>query len=60
MKSYKDVLLQLKALKLRGVEINLDSIITEAETTKQSYLGFLQQLLKNELDNRSERRYQRN
>lgn len=60
MKSYKDVLIQLKTLKLRGVESNLDSLITEAETTKQSYLGFLQQLLKSELDNRSERRYRRN
>ena len=60
MKSYKNVLVQLKILKLYGVEIHLDSLITEAETTKQSYLGFLHQLLKSELDNRSERRYRRN
>ena len=60
MKSYKDVLVQLKILKLYGVEFHLDGLITEAETTKQSYLGFLHQLLKSELDNRSERRYRRN
>ena len=60
MKAYKDVLLQLKSLKLHGIETNLDSLITEAETQKQSYLGFLQQALQAEMGNRAERRYQRN
>ncbi|MCK4817970.1 IS21-like element helper ATPase IstB [bacterium] len=60
MKSYKDVLMHLKGLKLRGVEASLDSLISEAETQKQSYLGFLQQVLQVEIESRTERRYRRN
>ena len=49
MKAYTDVLAQLQTLRLRGVTSSLDELITEAETQKQSYLGFLYQLLNREL-----------
>lgn len=60
MKSHKEALQYLKALKLKGIEKNLDALISEAETQKQSYLGFLVQLLKTEMGERAERRYLRN
>jgi DNA replication protein DnaC len=50
----------LTALKLKGIEQNIDELISEAETQKQSFLGFLNQLLLCEIDDRSERRYRRN
>jgi len=59
MKAYTDVLAQLQTLRLRGVTSGLDELITEAETQKQSYLGFLYQLLDRELSDRAERKYRR-
>ena len=59
MKAYTDVLAQLQTLRLRGVTSGLDELITEAETQKQSYLGFLYQLLNRELSDRAERKYRR-
>lgn len=60
MKAYQKVYGQLKALKLEGAWAQLDAVITEAETEKQSYVQFLQNILRAELDNRAERRYRRN
>jgi len=60
MKAYKEILQQLRTLKLMGVEHHLDELISEAETQKQSYLGFLREVLTYELANRAERRYRRN
>lgn len=60
MKAYQKVYGQLKTLKLEGAWAQLDAVITEAETEKQSYVQFLQNILRVELENRAERRYQRN
>jgi DNA replication protein DnaC len=60
MKAYQNVINQLMALKLRGIKDKLDELITEAEAQKQSFLGFLYQLLLTELADRAERRYRRN
>ncbi|HDL15498.1 MAG TPA: AAA family ATPase, partial [Euryarchaeota archaeon] len=60
MKSYQNVLNQLQVLRLRGVYNSLDELISEAETQKQSYLGFLKQILAKELADRAERKYRRN
>lgn len=59
MKAYKEVMNQLQALKLRGVVIAIDELITEAETHKLSYLSFLHQVLNRELEDKAERRYKR-
>ena len=59
MKSYKEVMNQLQALKLRGVAGSIDELITEAETQKQSYLSFLHQILNRELEDKAERKYKR-
>jgi DNA replication protein DnaC len=60
MKAYQHVITLLSALKLRGIQSKLDELITEAEAQKQSFLGFLTQLLLTELADRAERRYRRN
>jgi DNA replication protein DnaC len=60
MKSYQNVLNMLSGLKLRGVKSRLDELISEAETQKQSFLGFLNQMLLSEIEDRAERRYKRN
>ena len=60
MKAYKDVTALLVSLRLKGIEAALDELITEAETQKQSYLSFLNQLLLTEMSDRAERRYRRN
>lgn len=60
MKSYQQVLQMLGALQLRGIGKELDELITEAETQKQSYLGFLNQILISEIEDRADRRYKRN
>lgn len=59
MKAYREVMDQLQALKLRGISANLDELISEAETQRQSYIGFLQQVLKRELEDKAERKYRR-
>ena len=59
MKSYKEVINQLQSLRLRGISSDLDELISEAETQKQSYLGFLNQILNSELKDRAERKYKR-
>jgi DNA replication protein DnaC len=60
MKSYQNVLNMLAGLKLKGVQSNLDELISEAETQKQSFLGFINQMLLLEIEDRAERRYRRN
>jgi len=60
MKSLKNVNQMLKTLKLKGIMNAVDEIISEAEVQHISYLGFLNQLLTTELEDRSERRYRRN
>jgi len=60
MKAYQHVITLLTALKLKGIQVKLDELITEAESQKQSFLGFLNQLLLTELSDRAERRYRRN
>lgn len=57
MKAYREVANQLQALKLRGVQRGIDELITEAQTQKQSYLGFLHQVLNRELEDKAERKY---
>ncbi|GMT43272.1 MAG: hypothetical protein IEMM0003_0091 [bacterium] len=59
MKAYREVVNQLQALKLRGVSMGIDELITEAETQKQSYLSFLHQVLTQELEDKAERKYRR-
>lgn len=60
MKSYQNVLNMLSCLKLKGIQLKLDELISEAETQKQSFLGFLNQMLLSEIEDRAERRYKRN
>lgn len=60
MKAYQHVITLLTTLKLKGIQVKLDELITEAESQKQSFLGFLNQLLLTELSDRAERRYRRN
>ena len=60
MKSYQNVLNMLSGLKLKGIQSNLDELISEAETQKQSFLGFINQMLLLEIEDRAERRYRRN
>lgn len=60
MKTYERVLTQLNTLKLKGAISKIDEALNEAETRKQSYIGFLRDLLSAELDYRVEKRYQRN
>jgi DNA replication protein DnaC len=60
MKAYKDVLNMLNALKLKGIQLHVDELISEAEIQNTSFLGFLTQLLLCEMNDRAERRYKRN
>jgi len=60
MKIYEKVLNQLSALKLRGIIAKIDELINDAETQKQSFLNFLNQVLIVELEDRAERRYKKN
>jgi len=60
MKSYQTVVGMLSALKLKGIQLNLDELISDAETQKISFLGFLNQLLLCEMNDRAQRRYRRN
>jgi len=60
MKSYQNVSSMLTALKLKGIQLKIDELISEAETQKQSFLGFLNQILLCEIEDRAERRYRRN
>ncbi len=50
----------LLALKLNGININIDELLDTAESTKSSYLEFLQSLLSTEINYRKERRIHRN
>jgi DNA replication protein DnaC len=60
MKAYREVTGLLVTLKLQGVQNHLDELITEAETQKQSYVSFLNEVLNYELAQRAERRRRRN
>src|SRR4030042_2291842 len=60
MKAYREVTELLRTLKLQGVQNHLDELITEAETQKQSYVSFLNEVLNHELAQRAERRCRRN
>ncbi len=59
MKAYREVMDQLQALRLRGIFASIDELISEAETQKQSYISFLKQVLKRELEDKAERKYRR-
>jgi len=60
MKKYKQTVNLLESLKLKGIAENLDNEISEAEEKKISYLSFLGNMLKTEVDFRTERRLKRN
>ncbi len=51
---------QLKTLKLSGISQSLEEQLNKAEKKKISYLSFLTSLLSLEIDNRREKRIQRN
>lgn len=55
----KDILQQLRALKLPGIREHLDSRMVEAEANNLSYGEFLSMLLTDELDERTSRRIKR-
>lgn len=60
MKTYEQVTGQLSTLKLKGLAGKLDEAINEAESKHESYISFLNCLLKAELDYRVEKRFERN
>jgi DNA replication protein DnaC len=60
MKTYERIISLLTTLKLKGIILKIDEAINEAESRKQSYIGFLCELLNAEMDYRVEKRYQRN
>jgi len=60
MKAYETTLSYLKVLKLKGVSINLDEIITDSEQQKISYINLLNMIFKSEIDYRRARRYDSN
>jgi len=60
MKSYQTTITALKTLNLRGVCEDLDSLITDAERQKASYIRFLNTLLESEIADRRRRRLCRN
>ena len=60
MKSYEATMSLLKALKLNGIFDKLDELITDAESRKISYIGFMQSVLQSEVHNRRKKRYERN
>jgi DNA replication protein DnaC len=60
MKAYEQVISQLMTLKLKGLAQKLDEAVNEAESKHDSYISFLNYLLKAEFDYRVEKRYERN
>jgi DNA replication protein DnaC len=60
MKKYQQMVHLLENLKLKGIANNLDSEISEAEEKKISYLSFVGNILKTEVNYRTERRLRRN
>ena len=60
MKAYEQTVDLLGSLKLRGMVSKLDEEINDAESTKASYLTFLNSLLRAEIADRTERRLRRN
>jgi len=60
MKKYQQTVHLLESLQLKGIAGNLDNDISEAEEKKISYLSFLGNILKTEVEFRTERRLKRN
>ena len=60
MKMYETSIRLLKTLKLNGMVSKLDELINEAEHKKSSYLNFLHELTRTELEDRRLRRLKRN
>ena len=60
MKMYETLIRLLKTLKLNGIVSKLDELINDAEHKKSSYLNFLHELTRAELEDRRLRRLKRN
>ncbi|MDD5092720.1 MAG: IS21-like element helper ATPase IstB [Candidatus Wallbacteria bacterium] len=60
MNNHQQVISLLDGLKLKGVSMNIDHEINEAETGKSSYLTFLKTLLESEVSYRRDRKLKRN
>lgn len=60
MKAMNNIFHQLETLKLKGIMETLEEELNEAETKKISYMGFLGNILQNEIKERKNRRMKRN
>jgi DNA replication protein DnaC len=60
MKALGQTIHFLDNLKLKGIALRLDELLTDAEIQKSSYLGFFNTLLSAEIDYRIKRRMERN
>lgn len=60
MKAYEQTFSLLKTLNLRGVTLNLDEIINDAEVEKYSYITFLNSIFSTEISYRIKKRVERN
>ena len=59
MKAYEHTINLLSSLQLKGVLKELDEILNDAETSKLSYIQFLNTVVQAEMASRSRRRYER-
>ena len=60
MKALGQTIHFLDSLKLKGIALRLDELLTNAEIQKSSYIGFFNTLLSAEIDYRIKRRMERN
>jgi len=60
MKSFEAVINLLQTLKLSGMIKHLDELITDAERNHQSYIQFLNKLFQTEINERTQKRFERN
>jgi len=60
IKNYDQIVSQLTSLGLKGMVTRLNEALNEAEDSKESYISFMQRLIREELNYRVDRRYQRN
>lgn len=60
MKALGQTMSHLNSLKLKGMTLNIDELLTDAEIKKASYLDFFNTLLSAEVDYRIKRRMERN
>lgn len=60
MKAYEQTLNLLKSLKLKGILKRLDEIVSDAESRKDSYISFLNNIFHAEIEERARRRFERN